>query len=340
MSVDTEPTSSQVRGLQEAMVAMIRAFGLHQPEQTPCGQPIPVSEARAVMELACDGALAQHELAARLRLQRGTVSRLVHQLEGRGWVARDRHDRDGRVAMLSLTHQAPRRPNSSPPRAPRDSPPCSRPSQRRIGPPFRPGCASWWAPSTRCSTSTVGEGGGELVVVAVDADHDRYEVAHPAGGGGHQDFFLVVAVASVGVPKAAGNSARGSRSRVVTAVASGGEGVNQRDQPQQIGPVPADVASRLPTCAGSGCPGPRLHARLAPHADALRAVPTRLTGPLEYSPLLALARRTRLTSPTLGAAGGDHRPQEAGHRRPPQQRTPEIEGSSAAASNPQHFFEP
>ncbi len=91
------------RSLQDTMVALVRAFDLHQPEQTPCGEPVPVSQAHALMELARDRALPQHELGGRLRLQRSTVSRLVAQLERRGWVCRDRHEGDARVAMLSLT---------------------------------------------------------------------------------------------------------------------------------------------------------------------------------------------------------------------------------------------
>ncbi len=39
---------------------------------------------------------------------------------------------------------------------------------------------------------------------------------------------------------------------------------------------------------------PRLQARLAPHVDALHAAHIRLTGPLEYPQLLALAQRARL----------------------------------------------
>lgn len=96
-------TTPNVEVLQDAMVALVRAFDLHQPERTPCGEAVPVSVAHALMELAQDGALAQHELGARLRLQRSTVSRLVGQLEARGWVGRDRHSGDGRVRVLSLT---------------------------------------------------------------------------------------------------------------------------------------------------------------------------------------------------------------------------------------------
>jgi DNA-binding MarR family transcriptional regulator len=88
---------------QAQIAAFVRGFGLHQPDRTPCGQAIPVSEAHALGELDAHGPLPQHELAARLLLEKSTVSRLVGQLHGRGWLHRDRRDGDGRVAWLSLT---------------------------------------------------------------------------------------------------------------------------------------------------------------------------------------------------------------------------------------------
>jgi DNA-binding MarR family transcriptional regulator len=93
----------QALALQAQLSAFVRAFGLHQPEQTPCGQPIPVSEAHAITELYREGPMAQHELVARLNLQKSTVSRLVTQLENRGWLSRRRETPDGRVAVLELT---------------------------------------------------------------------------------------------------------------------------------------------------------------------------------------------------------------------------------------------
>jgi DNA-binding MarR family transcriptional regulator len=42
-------------------------------------------------------------LAARLQLEKSTVSRLVGILEGRGWVARVRSTLDGRARELRLT---------------------------------------------------------------------------------------------------------------------------------------------------------------------------------------------------------------------------------------------
>lgn len=89
--------------LQELMVALVRAFGLHRPDQTPCGQPVSVSEAHALMELARAEPLSQGELVGRLQLEKSTVSRLVSRLEQRRWVERERSPEDGRAVLLRLT---------------------------------------------------------------------------------------------------------------------------------------------------------------------------------------------------------------------------------------------
>ena len=89
--------------LQHRMIALIRAFGLHKPDETPCGKPVSVAEAHALMELSRAQTLVQKELASRLRLEKSTVSRLVGMLEGRGWVKRSRSPADGRAVELRLT---------------------------------------------------------------------------------------------------------------------------------------------------------------------------------------------------------------------------------------------
>ncbi|MEV0999874.1 MarR family transcriptional regulator [Nonomuraea sp. NPDC050202] len=91
------------RDLQDAVARFVRAFGLHQPDQTPCGRPIPVSEAHALGELARDGALRQSELSHRLRLEKSTTSRLVTQLINRGWAERVPAPDDGRGVLVQLT---------------------------------------------------------------------------------------------------------------------------------------------------------------------------------------------------------------------------------------------
>ena len=95
--------SEDVIALQTHISAFVRAFGLHQPDQTPCGQLIPVSEAHAVAELQQHGPLTQLDLARRLRLEKSTVSRLVNQLHERGWLRRSKRDGDGRLVWLELT---------------------------------------------------------------------------------------------------------------------------------------------------------------------------------------------------------------------------------------------
>jgi len=89
--------------LQEQIVAFIRAFGLHRPDQTACGEPVSVSEAHALMELAAEEVLRPAELALRLRLEKSTVSRLVGQLEKRDWLTKEPDDSDGRAVQLRLT---------------------------------------------------------------------------------------------------------------------------------------------------------------------------------------------------------------------------------------------
>jgi DNA-binding MarR family transcriptional regulator len=94
--------------LQRQVMGFVRAFGLLDVEQTPCGQPMSASMAHALTELAGDEALSQGELGRLLGLEKSTVSRLVADLERRGWVERRRDDLDGRVLRLYLTKQGRR----------------------------------------------------------------------------------------------------------------------------------------------------------------------------------------------------------------------------------------
>jgi DNA-binding MarR family transcriptional regulator len=90
--------------LEPRLMAFVRAFGLHQPERTPCGEPISVSQAHALTELAAQP-LSQAELARRLRLDRSVVSRLADALADRDWLRRERHPQDQRAVQLVLTER-------------------------------------------------------------------------------------------------------------------------------------------------------------------------------------------------------------------------------------------
>ena len=87
------------------MVALTRAFGWHRPSTTPCGKPVPIAEAHALLELSKVESLTQRQLAHSLNLRKSTVSRLVSNLEQRGWILRARNGEDGRARDVRLTAQ-------------------------------------------------------------------------------------------------------------------------------------------------------------------------------------------------------------------------------------------
>ncbi len=89
--------------LQQRIIGFVRAFGLHRPDETPCGSPVPVSEAHAVSLLAELGPMTQSELLQHLALGKSTVSRLVDQMVVRGWARRRPSPDDARRRTVELT---------------------------------------------------------------------------------------------------------------------------------------------------------------------------------------------------------------------------------------------
>ena len=67
-----------------------------------------VSQALALHALDTDLPLSQQELAARLRLEKSSVSRLVADLERRGLIQRQRDEENRRVVRLRLTDEGRR----------------------------------------------------------------------------------------------------------------------------------------------------------------------------------------------------------------------------------------
>ena len=88
---------------EEHMLQLVRSLGLHKPDQTPCGQPVSVAEAHALLEIAREPGLTQNNLASRLGLEKSTVSRIAGMLERRRWIRRVRDERDARFVRLHLT---------------------------------------------------------------------------------------------------------------------------------------------------------------------------------------------------------------------------------------------
>ncbi|MFT7601107.1 MAG: DNA-binding MarR family transcriptional regulator [Acidimicrobiales bacterium] len=90
--------------LGQEFVGLIHAFGVLRTDATPCGQPMSVSTAHAICELAAHGPLSQTELAGRLGLEASSISRLVDQLSRKGWAQRapDPDSNDKRVRLVHL----------------------------------------------------------------------------------------------------------------------------------------------------------------------------------------------------------------------------------------------
>jgi DNA-binding MarR family transcriptional regulator len=96
----TQGDGADLHGL---LLELVRSVGLlHVVDAGNSGQ-VSLSEAFALHELDADGGLAQQELAARLQLDKSTVSRLVAGLQARGVLARERDPDNRRIVRLSLT---------------------------------------------------------------------------------------------------------------------------------------------------------------------------------------------------------------------------------------------
>lgn len=96
-------TNSSHASFEAQLVALIRALGLHRPDQTPCGAPVSVGEAHALFEISRRPGISQNDLAAHLRLEKSTVSRLAKLLEQRGWLDRARDVTDARLLRLHVS---------------------------------------------------------------------------------------------------------------------------------------------------------------------------------------------------------------------------------------------
>ena len=88
---------------QEALMSIVRGLGLHRPDATPCGFPVSLAEACAMVALQRAEPMPQRDLAQGLNLDKSTVSRLVADLEERGWIVREKAEHDARVTLLRRT---------------------------------------------------------------------------------------------------------------------------------------------------------------------------------------------------------------------------------------------
>ncbi len=91
----------EVLPLRQASRELVRELGFLSGRDAASG--LSHSHCHALIEIEARGALAQSELPALLRLDKSTTSRIVAELDARGWVKAKPHETDGRVRILSLT---------------------------------------------------------------------------------------------------------------------------------------------------------------------------------------------------------------------------------------------
>lgn len=87
------------------LMDVFREMGAHRPEQVAPGWSLSLSEIYALNILSERAPLSQQDLGAALSLEKSSVSRLVQQLEQRGWVLRERGAHDNRLRLLRLSDE-------------------------------------------------------------------------------------------------------------------------------------------------------------------------------------------------------------------------------------------
>jgi len=97
-----DPAADDAR-MAAALMGFVRDFGLLQPDRTPCGNPLTVTQAHALAHIAQRPGITQRDLGDTLGLARATTSELVTQLADRGWITQHHAGTDRRQRSLELT---------------------------------------------------------------------------------------------------------------------------------------------------------------------------------------------------------------------------------------------
>ena len=94
--------------LRKLIRSFVRRFGLLDQSHTPCGLPMTVSDAHALVELLHNPGIEPLELSRRLGLSKSAVSRLLPRLKRRNQIRQVRNKEDRRAYSLYLTEKGKR----------------------------------------------------------------------------------------------------------------------------------------------------------------------------------------------------------------------------------------
>jgi len=96
-------TTSQTDELRRLMQRLVRRFGALAGDSTPCGKPMSIAQAHALMILRANGELSQQALGAELCIDKSNVARLCAKLVEDGHAHQRPCEQDGRSRRVSLT---------------------------------------------------------------------------------------------------------------------------------------------------------------------------------------------------------------------------------------------
>ena len=102
------PPDDHARALRDALRRLLVAHGALDEARRPCGTPLTMSHAWALLELRDVGPMTVTALADRLNIDRTNVSRLCARMEAHGEVERVAHPQDGRARLVQLTGKGAR----------------------------------------------------------------------------------------------------------------------------------------------------------------------------------------------------------------------------------------
>lgn len=101
-------TSHEAEALRRVMQRFFRRFGVLSGDSTPCGKPLSMAYAHALMLLLANGELSQQALGAELCIDKSNVARLCEKMIRAGHVKRRAGESDARVRLVSLTARGAR----------------------------------------------------------------------------------------------------------------------------------------------------------------------------------------------------------------------------------------
>ncbi len=105
MAQSETPRRAEARRLRDGTRRLILAHGALDDTERPCGSPLPVQHAYALIELVSNGPMTVSTLAECLSIDRTNVSRLCAKMEARGEIIRTTHPGDGRARLVRLTER-------------------------------------------------------------------------------------------------------------------------------------------------------------------------------------------------------------------------------------------